>query len=119
MNDALRRFLLAILLVGVAGISGELLLMGHYEDFYQQIPLALCALSLAALAAVLLRPGRSTVTLFRVVMACFVLSGMIGALLHFRRTSNSSWKWIPACKAPTSTARRFWPNHRRRSRRGR
>ena len=84
MNDALRRFLLAILLVGVAGISGELLLMGHYEDFYQQIPLALCALSLAALAAVLLRPGRSTVTLFRVVMACFVLSGMIGALLHFQ-----------------------------------
>ncbi len=84
MNDALRRFLLAIFLIGVAGISAELWLMGHYEDFYQQIPLALCVLSLATLAAVRLRPGRGTVTLFRVVMACFILSGMIGAILHFQ-----------------------------------
>lgn len=84
MSDALRRFLLGIFLLGVAGISGELLLMGHYEDFYQQIPLALSALSLAGVAAVLVRPGRGTVNLFRVIMAFFILSGMIGAILHFQ-----------------------------------
>ena len=84
MNDALRRFLLAIFLLGVAGISTELWLMGHYEDFYQQIPLVLAVLSLAALAAVLLKPGRGTVRLFRVVMALFILSGLIGAILHFQ-----------------------------------
>ena len=84
MNDALRRFLLAIFLLGVAGISTELWLMGHYEDFYQQIPLMLGVLSLAALAAVLLKPGRGTVRLFRVVMALFILSGLIGAILHFQ-----------------------------------
>ncbi len=84
MNDTLRRFLLAIFLLGVAGISAELWLMGHYEDFYQQIPLVLCVLSLAAVAAVRLRPGRGTVTLFRVVMAVFILSGVIGAILHFQ-----------------------------------
>ena len=84
MNDALRRFLLAIFLLGVAGISTELWLMGHYEDFYQQIPLVLAVLLLAALAAVLLKPGRGTVRLFRVVMALFILSGLIGAILHFQ-----------------------------------
>jgi hypothetical protein len=84
MSDALSRFLLAIFLLGVAGISGELWLMGHYEDFYQQIPLALCALSLAALTAVWLKPGPATVNLLRGVMTFFVLSGMIGAILHFQ-----------------------------------
>ena len=36
----LRRFLLGIFLLGVSGITAELLLMGHYEDAYQKIPLA-------------------------------------------------------------------------------
>ena len=84
MSDALRRFLLAIFLLGVAGISGELWLMGHYEDFYQQIPLALSVLSLAAVGAVLLRPSPGTINLFRVIMAVFILSGVIGAILHFQ-----------------------------------
>ena len=84
MNDTLRRFLLGIFLLGVSGITAELLLMGHYEDFYQQIPLALCALALAGVGAVLLRPGRGTITAFRALMACFVLSGMVGAILHFQ-----------------------------------
>ena len=39
MSDAARRILLAILLLGVAGIIAELLLLGHTEDFYQLIPL--------------------------------------------------------------------------------
>jgi len=84
MSDALRRFLLAIFLLGIAGISAELWLMGHYEDFYQQIPIVLSALALAGVGAVLLKPGRGTVNLFRAIMACFVLSGMIGAILHFQ-----------------------------------
>ena len=84
MTDMLRRFLLGIFLLGVSGITAELLLMGHYEDAYQQIPLALAALSLAAVCALRLRPGRGTVNLFRVLMAGFILSGMIGAILHFQ-----------------------------------
>ena len=63
MNETLRRVLLAIFVLGVAGISGELLLMGHHEDFYQQIPLGLAALSLAAAGAVLRKPGRGTINL--------------------------------------------------------
>ena len=41
MTDTARRILLAILLLGVAGIIAELLLLGHDEDFYQWIPIAL------------------------------------------------------------------------------
>ena len=84
MSDSLRRFLLAIFLLGMAGISAELLLMGHYEDFYQQIPLGLAALSVAAVGGVVLKPGRATVNLFRLIMALLIVSGAIGAVLHFQ-----------------------------------
>ena len=39
MSDAARRILLAILLVGIAGLSLELWLLAHVEDVYQLIPL--------------------------------------------------------------------------------
>ena len=39
MSDAARRILLAILILGIAGISVELWLLAHTEDFYQLIPL--------------------------------------------------------------------------------
>ena len=96
MNDALRRFLLGIFLLGVAGISAELVLMGHYEDFYQQIPLALSVLSLAGVGAVLLRPGRGSVNLFRVIMAFFILSGAIGAILHFQANMEFQLEMDPS-----------------------
>ena len=32
----------------------------------------------------LLKPGRGTIDLFRAIMALFILSGMIGAILHFQ-----------------------------------
>lgn len=98
MSDALRRFLLAIFLLGIAGISAELWLMGHYEDFYQQIPLVLSVLSLAALTAVLLKPGRGTLNLFRVIMALFILSGMIGAILHFQVNMEFQLEMDPGLK---------------------
>lgn len=84
MSDALRRFLLAIFLLGVAGITAELWLMGHYEDFYQQIPIVLAALALVGVIVVLLMPGRGTINLFRGIMALFIVSGIIGAILHFQ-----------------------------------
>jgi hypothetical protein len=98
MSDALRRFLLAIFLLGVAGISAELWLMGHYEDFYQQIPLLLSGLAVAALIAVLLRPGRGTVNLFRGVMGFFILSGIIGAILHFQVNLEFQLEMDPSLK---------------------
>jgi len=41
MTDAARRILLGILLLGVIGLSAELLLLKHTEDASQWIPLAL------------------------------------------------------------------------------
>jgi hypothetical protein len=84
MSDTARRILAGILLLGIGGISVELLLMGHYEEFDQVIPLALAAAGIVALAVVMWRASPATMRMFQIVMLLFVISGLVGAWLHFR-----------------------------------
>ena len=96
MSDAARRILLAILIVGIAGISLELWLMAHTEDVYQLIPLWLAALGVIAIATVALRPSGGTVRLFQAVMALFLISGVVGAYLHFEVNMEFQLEMDPA-----------------------
>ena len=84
MSDAARRILLTILLLGMAGVSLELWLMAHTEDFYQLIPLGLAAAGTVTAVLVAMRPSIGSVRLFQAVMALFLISGVIGAVLHFQ-----------------------------------
>lgn len=84
MSDAARRILLTILLLGIAGISLELWLMAHTEDVYQLIPLWLAVAGVAAATLVALRPSIGSVRLFQAVMALFLVSGVVGMVLHFQ-----------------------------------
>jgi len=83
-QSVLRRILLAVVLVGIAGLSAELLLLEHYEDVWQWTPLALLAAGIVAGAAVALRPGRGVLLAFRAVMAVYIVGGALGAYLHLR-----------------------------------
>lgn len=84
MSDAARRILLAILLLGMAGVSLELWLMAHTEDVYQLIPLYLAAAGSLTSVIVATRPSIGSVRLFQAVMALFVVSGVVGMVLHFQ-----------------------------------
>jgi hypothetical protein len=84
MSDAARRVLLTILLLGIAGISLELWLMAHTEDAYQLIPLWLAAAGIVSAMVVAARPTIGTLRLFQAVMVLFLLSGIIGMVLHFQ-----------------------------------
>ncbi len=83
MSDTARRLLLGTFLLGLAGLSVELLL-GHVEDVTQLIPLILAALALLSLAYIGVGRGAASVLGFRAVMGLFILSGAVGAALHFR-----------------------------------
>jgi hypothetical protein len=85
----LRRLLLALVVVSAAGLVPELLLLKHYESFWQLVPLAVLVLTLAASAVVWRRPDPRTVTVFRAVMALCVLAGIAGVVLHAR--GNLEW----------------------------
>lgn len=80
----LRRLLLGVILLGTAGLGAELLLVEHFEDVWQWVPLVLLALGLFLTAAVALRPSRATLRPFQAVMALHVVSGAVGVWLHVR-----------------------------------
>ena len=82
MSDAARKILLAILLLGVAGIMAELLLLAHTEDLSQLIPIALGAATFALSAIVAWRPGRGSIRLFQALMVLMIFSGALGTYLH-------------------------------------
>lgn len=80
----LRRLLLAIFLFGLIGTTVELLLLAHFEDQLQVIPLALLALGFAALGWHGLAPSVRSAAAFRIVLLLFVAGGVLGLILHYR-----------------------------------
>lgn len=96
MSDAARRLLLAILLVGIAGLSLELWLLAHVEDVYQLIPLVLNGAGVIMVAIVATRPSPGTIRLFQLIMVLFVTSGAVGILLHYQATTEFQLEMDPA-----------------------
>lgn len=96
MSDAARRILLAILFVGIAGISLELWLMAHTEDVYQLIPFFIAFAGVITMIAVALKPSTGSVRLFQAVMVLFLLSGIVGMWLHFQVNMEFQLEMDPA-----------------------
>ena len=96
MSDAARRILLMILILGIAGISLELWLLAHTEDFYQLIPLWLAGAAIVAIPAAVLRPSAGTIRAFQAVMLLFLLSGVVGMALHFQVNMEFQREMDPA-----------------------
>jgi hypothetical protein len=88
MTDTARRILAAIFLIGVGGLSVELLLLGHYEELDQLIPLALAGLATVSLLLAALRPATATLRAFQTIMLMCVVSGFVGTWLHYRATTE-------------------------------
>lgn len=98
MTDTARRFVLGIFVLGVGGIATELMLLGHYEELDQLIPLGLAGLSIILVAAAALRPTAVTVRLLQGAMALFILSGFVGTWLHYRATTEFQLEMDPTLR---------------------
>jgi hypothetical protein len=81
---AVRRIILGLVALGTIGMTAELLLIGHYDDANQLIPLALAVAGLIAMAAVSLSPGVATFRAFQFVMLLYAGAGIIGITLHYQ-----------------------------------
>jgi hypothetical protein len=80
----IRRVILGVLLLGMIGLLVELSLLGHYADLQQAIPLAVLASGLAAVLLHLIYPRSWTLASVWIVMALFVVSGLLGMYFHYR-----------------------------------
>jgi len=79
----LRRALLAVLTLGVAGSLTELLLLGHTEDRFQWIPVIGLGVGLVSVGSVSIIPGRTTLRMLCAVMLGFILAGFLGINRHY------------------------------------
>jgi hypothetical protein len=79
----LRRWILGVLVLGLLGTVTELILLEHYEQPLQLVPLALIGLALVTLAWNAMQDGPASRRSLVVVMILFLLAGFAGAVAHF------------------------------------
>ena len=87
---SLRRGALLIFVLGTVGLGTELVLLDHFEEWRQQVPLVLLALGLILLAVRLFYRSAIILRLFRLTMLAFVLGGIVG--LWFHLSSNMEFE---------------------------
>jgi uncharacterized membrane protein len=80
---ALRVWILGILLLGLLGTVTELVLLAHYEEPLQFVPLVLIVAALPTLWWEFSRRDLASRRALQILMALFVLAGFVGFGAHF------------------------------------
>jgi hypothetical protein len=114
--ESLRRLLLALLAIGLVGTGADLVLLQHYEDVWQIVPLALVAIGLVVIGWMTWTRVPQAIVAVRITMALFLGAGALGFVLHYRSNhefqkeidpSLDGWKLAVAvmrAKAPPALA---------------
>ena len=92
---SLRRGALLIFVLGTIGLGTELLLLDHFEEWRQQVPLVLLALGLILLAVRLFYRSAIILRLFRLTMLAFVLGGIVGLWFHLSANMEFELEMYP------------------------
>jgi len=66
------------------GTGTELLLIHHYEDVWQLIPIILLSVSLIIFFIFLNTPNRTIPSLFKVLLIACIASGFLGSYFHLQ-----------------------------------
>ena len=88
--------LLFILVLGLVGTGTELILLKHYDNGWQIMPLALIGVGLCALGWHVLTRGAASVRAIQIVMTLCILSGGLGVLLHYNGNAEFELEMSPA-----------------------
>ena len=86
--ELLRRWILVILVLGLLGTVTELVLLEHYEQPLQFVPLVLIVAALAVLLWQFRRRDVASRRATQIVMALFVLAGFVGFVAHFQGSAE-------------------------------
>jgi len=92
----LPQLLLALIGVGMLGLLAELLLIGHYEEPAQLLPLSMLAIGIVMAGLVWHRPSSRVVRYYRVLMATYVVVGLLGVYFHLRGNLEFALERDPA-----------------------
>jgi hypothetical protein len=93
---SIRRLLLALLILLLAGTAVDLLLLDHYEEAWQLLPLALIAVALVIAAWTAATGGAAAVAALRITMLLFIPTGLLGILMHYNGSREFQTEIDPA-----------------------
>ena len=82
--SVIRRWLLAVLALGLVGTGAELVLLEHYETAVQWVPLVSVALALAVLIWHRVKGDALSIRALQATMMLFLAAGIAGVGFHFR-----------------------------------
>ena len=82
----LRRGILALLLLGTAGLIPELVLLEHYDDPFQFVPFALLGSTIVVTLWHWKDGGRRSLRVFQLMMALLIVAAPAG--IYFHLTGN-------------------------------
>jgi hypothetical protein len=94
----IRRVILGVLLLGMAGLAAELALIAHYEDLTQKIPIILLVIGLTIVLIDSLVARRWTGMLVQVVMLLILAAGLLGMYFHFQGSKEFQLEMDPALR---------------------
>jgi hypothetical protein len=86
--EGLRLWILGVLLLGLLGTVTELMLLSHYEQPLQLVPVVLIALAIVALVWQWLMRDMASLNVMLVVMALSVVAGFVGVIAHFEGSAE-------------------------------
>ncbi len=80
----IRAILLLALVSGLVGLGTELLLLEHFEDWRQKVPLGLIALGMLVLIWHAIDRRGTPVRALQLLMVVFIAAGAIGMTFHYQ-----------------------------------
>jgi len=80
----LRRLILLLLTFGLVALFGELIALGHYEDWKQFIPLTMIGVTLLAVVWHVASGAAPSVRVLQIVFVLLIVTGATGIVLHYR-----------------------------------
>lgn len=91
-----RRFFLGIFIFALVGTGAELLLLEHFEDYWQKVPLVVMSGGLVALGWHGFYRRAASIRLFQGMMILFLVGGVAGLILHYRGNVEFELEMHPA-----------------------
>jgi hypothetical protein len=86
--ERLRLWVLGVLVLGLIGTVVELILLEHYEQALQFVPLVLIALGVVVLVWHAVKKDTASLRALQIVMGLFVLAGFAGMAAHFNGSAE-------------------------------
>jgi len=93
--ETLRGWLLGVLVLALAGTVVELVLLSHYEQPVQMIPVALIVLSVIVLAWHYFSRDAASLIVLMFIMALFIVAGFAGFVAHFHGSAEFALETDP------------------------